>query len=154
MLESNINEAPSLIGFNEIRIQSIEGWEDFLHEGEAYLKTAHGAHAKGRQVFTPEILYNIIAMAIEKFVMAALMKYGALPYNHTMGDLVEAMEETFPGALGEIKDKVLALDRYQEICDVDAFMIRPPKAEEIAGMLEIAAQLQTLTHTLIQEKTP
>ena len=124
MLESNTQGTASLIGFNEIRTRSIEGWEDFLHEGEAYLKTAGGAQAKGRQAFTPEILYNIIAMAIEKFVMAALMKYGALPYNHTMGDLVEAMEETFPGALGEIKDKLLALDRYQEICDVDAFMMK------------------------------
>jgi len=151
MLESNSCETPSLIGFNDIKTQSIEGWEEFLHEGEAYLRTAVGAHDKKRAVFTPEILYNIIAMAIEKLVMAALMKQGALPYNHTMGDLVEAMEETFPGALGEIKEKILALDRYQEICDVDAFMIRPPKVEEIDGMLDIALQMQNLTHTLVRE---
>ncbi|MCF6187312.1 MAG: hypothetical protein L3J49_07550 [Desulfobulbaceae bacterium] len=153
MLETNPDTAPSLIGFDDIKTQPIEGWEEFLHEGEAYLKTGHGAYARRREVFTPEILYNIIAMAIEKFVMAALMKYGALPYNHTMGDLVEAMEETFPGALGEIREKIIALDRYQEICDVDAFMIRPPKRKEIAGMLEIAAQLQNLIHALIREKT-
>jgi len=151
MLESKTCEAPSLIAFNEIKTQPVEGWEEFLHEGEAYLKTADGAHTKERKVFTPEILYNIIAMAIEKFVMAALMKHGALPYNHTMGDLVEAMEETFPGALGEIKEKILALDRYQEICDVDAFIIRPPKVEEIDGMLEITHHLQYLTHALVQE---
>ncbi|MCF6188816.1 MAG: hypothetical protein L3J49_15230 [Desulfobulbaceae bacterium] len=153
MLESNISETPSLIGFSEIKTQPIEGWEDFLHDGEAYLKTAEGAYAKKRAVFTPEILYNIIAMAIEKFVMAALMKYGALPYNHTMGDLVEAMELTFPGALGDIREKILDLDHYQEICDVDAFMIRPPKHEEIAGMLETGTALQTLAHALIREKT-
>ncbi len=153
MLDANTHAAPSLIGFKDIKTQSIEGWEDFLHEGEAYLKTAHGAHAKNRKVFTPEILYNIIAMAIEKFVMAALMKYGALPYNHTMGDLVEAMEETFPGALGDIKEQLLALDRYQEICDVDAFMIRPPRGDEIAGMLEIGAAVQVLVHVLIREKS-
>ena len=153
MLESNTSEAPSLIGFNDIKTQPIEGWEEFLHEGEAYLKTAHGAHAKEREVFTPEILYNIIAMAIEKFVMAALMKHGALPYNHTMGDLVYAMEETFPGALGDLKERILDLDQYQEICDVDAFAIRPPGIEEIEGMLVIARQLQSLTHALIREKT-
>ena len=152
MLESNSCEAPSLIGFNDIKTQSIEGWEEFLHEGEAYLKTAAGAHDKKRKVFTPEILYNIIAMAIEKFVMAALMTHGALPYNHTMGDLVGAMEETFPRALGEIKERILSLDRYQEICDVDTFMIRPPKLEEIDGMLEIALQLQNLVHALIREE--
>ncbi len=153
MLETNTHAAPSLIGFTDIKTQAIDGWEDFLHEGEAYLKTAQGAHAKNRKVFTPEILYNIIAMAIEKFIMAALMKYGALPYNHTMGDLVEAMEATFPSTLGDIREKLLALDRYQEICDVDAFMIRPPRADEIAGMLEIGAAVQALAHVLIREKT-
>jgi len=31
----------------------ISGWEDFLREGEAFLKI--GAHARGRKAFTPEI---------------------------------------------------------------------------------------------------
>jgi len=151
MLDSNREELSPLIGLQDIRVQPIEGWEDFLNEGEAYLKTASGAHARRREVFTPEILYNIIAMAIEKFVMAALMKHGALPYNHTMGDLVAAMEETFPGALQENRQQLLDLDRYQEICDVDAFKISPPDAEEINGMLEIARHLRQLARILIQE---
>ncbi len=133
-------------------IRSIQGWEEFLTDGEKYMKTAVGAHAKHRKAFTPEILYNIIAMAIEKFVMAALMHHGALPYNHTMTDLVEAMEETFPSALADIKDDLLALDKYQEICSLDAFYINPPEMKEIPGMLNLMAKLQLLiTEKLIQE---
>lgn len=33
------------------------------------------------RAFTPEIICNLIAMAIEKFVMAVLMRHGALPYK-------------------------------------------------------------------------
>ena len=152
MLESNTCETPSLIGFHDIKTQPIEGWEEFLHEGAAYLKTAHGAYAKERKVFTPEILYNVIAMAIEKFAMAALMRYGALPCNHTMGDLVEAMENTFPGALADIREDILGMDRYQEICDVEAFTIRPPERDRIPGMLDVATRLQSLVQALVRRK--
>jgi hypothetical protein len=125
-------------------LQPIKGWEEYFRHGEGYLNAAVGAHRKEVRAFTPEILYNIIAMAIEKFVMAALMRHGALPYNHTMGDLVEAMENTFPGKMGEIGEGLLALDKYQEICDIDAFNIRPPKMEEITAMLELAERLRGL----------
>ncbi|MBU0908572.1 MAG: hypothetical protein KJ717_03325, partial [Proteobacteria bacterium] len=93
-----------LIGFSDIKCQSIKGWEEYLLEGRQYLNTATRAFAEGRSAFTPEILYNVIAMAIEKMVMGALMEQGKLPYNHTMRDLVEAMEEHLP-------DKILGLGR-------------------------------------------
>lgn len=123
---------------------SIRGWEDFLKEGDAYLSTAFGAHAKKRRIFTPEILYNIIAMAIEKFSMAALMYHGALPYNHTMADLVQSLDEVFGKSLGDIGKALLNFDKYQEICDIDAFKIVPPDSEDIPWMLDVAREMQLL----------
>jgi hypothetical protein len=125
-------------------VRPIQGWEEFWRDGQGFLRTATTAHAGGRRVFTPAILYNIIAMAIEKFVMAALMRYGALPYNHTMKDLVEAMEETFPGAVGDIRERLIGLDRYQEICALDTFAIVAPAREEIPAMLDLGARMQEL----------
>ncbi len=127
--------------------QSIDGWEDYLKDGEGFLRTAVGAHEKQKKVFTSEILYNIIAMAIEKFVMAALMRHGALPYNHTMRDLVEAMDRTFPSAIDELREGLLKMDGYQEICDLDGFRISPPGMDKIPGMLNIAQKLQSLVTT-------
>jgi hypothetical protein len=124
--------------------EPIQGWQEFLHDGEGFLKTAVAAHAKRKKVFTAEILYNIVAMAIEKFVMAALMRYGTMPYNHTMTDLVAAMEGTFPGEIDAIRERLLKLDKYQEICDLDGFSITPPPMEEIPAMLETAATLKSL----------
>ncbi len=126
-------------------LQPVSGWEEFFRHGEGYLNTALAAHRKGVRAFTPEILYNLAAMAIEKFVMAALMRHGTMPYNHTMADLVEAMERTFPGRLGHLGDQLLAMDKYQEICDLDGFKISPPKMEEIPAMLELAGKLQEIT---------
>ncbi|MBU4263022.1 MAG: hypothetical protein KKC76_14295 [Proteobacteria bacterium] len=133
-----------LIGFSDIKFQSIKGWEEYLHEGDQYLTTARNAFAGQRHAFTAEILYNVIAMAIEKLVMGALMQSGNLPYNHTMRDLAEAMEEHFPGRLGGIKDRLISLDAYQEICDLDTYHRQPPTMEEIPAMLNLAIELQEL----------
>jgi hypothetical protein len=129
-------------------LQAIRGWEEFLSDGQGYLRTATKAHQKGKSTFTPEILYNLIAMAIEKFVMAALMQRGTMPYNHTMTDLVEAMETTFPGKIDRLSQGLLEMDKYQEICDLDGFKITPPGKEKIAGMLNLADQL----HLLVTEE--
>ncbi len=125
-------------------MQSIQGWEEFQRDGTAFLKTAVAAHAQRKIAFTPEILYNIIAMAIEKFVMAALMRHGAMPYNHTMKDLIEAMEETFPGAIDCIREGLLELDTFQDICDLDGYRIIPPGMEKIPAMLDLAGKMQIL----------
>ncbi|MBI5556622.1 MAG: hypothetical protein HY885_03215 [Deltaproteobacteria bacterium] len=130
-----------LVGFADIKSFAITGWEEYLREGEQYLTTARRAFANQRQAFTAEILYNVIAMAIEKLVMGALMQSGNLPYNHTMRDLAEAMEEHFPGRLGDIKDRLLALDAYQEICDLDTYHRTPPTMAEIPAMLGLAMEL-------------
>jgi hypothetical protein len=126
------------------KVQPIQGWEDFRAEGKAFLKTASAAYLQHKKAFTTVILYNIIAMAIEKFVMTALMFQGKLPYNHTMKDLVEAMDDAFPGAMTGIREGLLNLDQYQEICDVDTFNITGPAMEEIPLMLDLAGRLQDL----------
>ena len=132
-------------------VQPIDGWQDFMHDGKGFLKTAVTAHGKRKHAFTPVILYNLIAMAIEKFVMAALMRYGALPYNHTMKDLVEAMDETFPGSINDIRESLLQFDEFQDICDLEGFSITPPEMEEIPAMLVLAGKMQNLATEKIND---
>ena len=139
-----MNTSPAFTFADLQHAQPIQGWQEFLHDGDGFLKTAVAAHDKRRKVFTAEILYNIVAMAIEKFVMAALMRHGTMPYNHTMTDLVAAMEETFPGEIQDIREGLLRLDSYQQICDLDGFSILLPAMEEIPAMLELADTLKSL----------
>ena len=66
-----------------------------------------------------------------------------------MADLVEALEWVAPVEIGELKAALLDLDRYQEICDIDAFNIRPPGPEEIPDTLALAERLRQLVHRLV-----
>lgn len=122
----------------------VGGWQDFLREGRQFLATADRAYARQRPAFTPEILYNLTAMAIEKLIMALLMKSGNLPYNHTMHDLVESVDYFLPGALAGLGEELKALDRFQEICDTERYAISPPDMAEIGGMLTLTAKVETL----------
>ncbi|MDR9501526.1 MAG: hypothetical protein RI601_07000 [Desulfurivibrionaceae bacterium] len=145
MTEKQRAAPDNLVGFGDIRRDPIGGWQDFLKEGGQFLATAVNGHAKRQEVFTSEILYNLVGMAIEKLVMALLMQSGNLPYNHTMHDLVESMEEFLPGDLANLGEELKALDGFQEICDIASYNITPPTMAEIAGMLELAKEVQTLT---------
>ena len=138
-------QAPKLVGFGEIRGTPIKGWEQFLEEGRQFLKTADNAYRQQRKVFSTEVLYNLVAMAIEKLIMAQLMVGGNLPYNHTMHDLVEAMEEFLPGRLQHLGPELKALDAWQEICDLEEYTIKVPDRAEIQQMLEVALELERLT---------
>ncbi len=135
----------NLVGFDAIKRGPIGGWQDFLKEGNQFLATASNGYARRQQVFTAEILYNLVGLAIEKWIMALLMESGNLPYNHTMHDLVESMEEFLPGHLGDLGKGLRALDGYQEICDIDSYTITPPTMDEVAKMLELATEVQTIT---------
>lgn len=132
----------NLVGFGDIRTQSIEDWQTYKAEGQQFLCLAENAYRKQNKVFTPDILYNIIAMAIEKLVMGALMEIGRLPYNHTMHDLAAALEQWMPETILGMADEVRHMDSYQEICDPYACTIKVPTPEEIEAMLLLARRLE------------
>ncbi len=133
---------PALVGFADIRPLAIDDWEQYRLEGEQFLNLAEGAFLNKKKAFTTEILYNLIAMAIEKLVMGALMEIGRLPYNHTMHDLVVALVEWLPEKIRGLEESVRVLDSYQEICDPYICTIKVPTAMEIENMLALARTLE------------
>lgn len=131
-----------LVGFADIRTQAIDDWQQYKVEGRQYLRLAETAFANKKKAFTTEILYNLMAMGIEKLVMSALMEIGRLPYNHTMHDLVDALVQWMPETIRGLEDSICGLDSYQEICDPYACTIKVPTPEEIASMLALARELE------------
>jgi hypothetical protein len=119
----------------------IDDWRKYHRDGEQFLRTALMAREKGRKHFTPEILYNLTGMAIEKFIMAYLMKNGDLADNHTMGDLLTALER-HAGKQPELAEKLRYLDTFQEICALDSFSVKAPDQEETEVILGIGREIK------------
>lgn len=132
----------SLVGFAEIRTQAIDDWQEYKIQGRQFLCLAESAFRSKNKTFTTEILYNLIAMAIEKLVMGALMEIGHLPYNHTMHDLMTALEQWMPEAIQGLAEPIRQLDSFQDICDPYACSIKIPTVAEIETMLGLTRQLE------------
>ena len=124
-----------------MNIVQIENWQDYRRDGEQFLHTALMARKKNHRHFTPEILYNLTGMAIEKFIMAYLMKNGDLADNHTMGDLLTSLER-HTGRLPELGKKLHYLGSFQEICDLDAYAVKTPSQEDTDTILAIGKEIR------------
>ena len=129
----------------------IEDWRKYVDDGEKFLNTAVNASRKRPEVFTPPILYNLTAMAIEKFCMGYLMYHGDLADNHTMGDLIEAVER-HAGPQPELTKKFLFLDSFQEICSQEAYKRRSPTVSEMTAIFKIGLEVKQFVAAEIHRK--
>jgi hypothetical protein len=132
----------SLVTLTDIRPRAIDDWPRYREEGEQFLRLAERAHEQQRKAFTPTLLYNLVAMAIETLVMAALMRCGRLPDNHTLHDLVAALERWLPETVRGLAEPLCRLDSFQDICDPYAGTITSPSAGEVHSMLILARKLE------------
>ena len=132
----------SLVALADIRPRAIDDWAQYRLEGEQFLRLAEQAHHRQKKAFTPTILYNLVTMAIEKLVMAALMRCGRLPDNHTLHDLVAALERWLPETVRGLAGPLCELDSFQDICDPYAGTITAPSRREVESMLILARKLE------------
>lgn len=122
---------------------SMNEWKDFLADGDRYLKTAANGFRNRPGVFTPEIVYNLVGMAIEKHIMGFLMHDDRLADNHTLTDLVHALEDLCE-VDSDLYDRVIRMDRFQEICSMDAYRRQPPNVEDVPEFLAVGDRVRAL----------
>ena len=132
----------SLVALADIRPRAIDDWAQYRLEGEQFLRLAEQAHHRQKKAFTPTILSNLVTRAIEKLVMAALMRCGRLPDNHTLHDLVAALERWLPETVRGLAGPLCELDSFQDICDPYAGTITAPSRREVESMLILARKLE------------
>jgi hypothetical protein len=126
----------------------ISDYTVFIDEGNKYLKTARGGIHRPA-IFTGEILYNIIGLAIEKHVMGALMAKGKLADNHTFTDLIHAADQ-----VGGIDDAIAVqlrkFEGYQNLCPVFAgYQSATVSLEVIPEMIKTATAVQVWAQKII-----
>jgi hypothetical protein len=112
----------------------MEGWKQFLEDGRGFHRTVLGG-LKRPEIFTPEIIQNVAAMGIEKYLMAVFTRRGILPRNHTMGDLTAELKTLMP-LPEDLETLLLYFDSLQNICSFDDFRITKPSAGDVDRFVE------------------
>lgn len=134
-----------------MNIVQIDNWRDYRRDGEQFLHTATEAHNKKKKAFSTDTLYNVTCMAIEKLIMAFLMKNGDLAENHTMADLLRALQLHL-GDIPDLAEKLLYLDTFQEICSLDEYTIHVPTEEDVVKMLAIGEDVREILQPYLYDQ--
>jgi len=128
--------------------QAISETDLFLQEGDKYLKVVLNGH-KRPEIFSLELMFNLLTLAIEKHAMAILMACGTLPENHTFMDLLDGLKWVVPVSEAN-HATLLTLHQEESMCSIDApVKARIPTAEQMADYVELGKRMQTAAHDMV-----
>ena len=85
-----------------------------FEEGERYFISAGGLSGKSK--FNPELVYNILSMACERFMTAAVEFHGHLPEDHNYTCLFSHLKKIVH-VPEPLKLKLLELGKMQNMCN-------------------------------------
>lgn len=111
--------------------------KDFLEEALKYHKTSINGYRSRPEVFNGEIIYNLLALAIEKYFMAFLVTNQDMADNHTFTDLINSYERIKPFPQ-ELTVRLQELEKLQNLCPaVKAFSVSDIEGEQIEEMIDV-----------------
>lgn len=113
----------------------------YIEEGKKFLQTAKSLLQSKR--FDITVAQDIAAMSGEKVIVGILDTYHYMPEGHTYTELLQdlAKKMAYPD---EIREKLLQLDKYQNLCSLDPQDIPPPDEQVVKNALEAIEQLLQL----------
>ena len=115
-------------------------WKQFISDGDKYLKTALNG-TRRKEVFTNDLLYNIVSMAIEKHFMGLLLFHNKMPDNHTLIDLIRSIKE-ITEIESDLEKNIEYMDDFQNICAIDTYEIKIPNEKEVEIFLATGKKVQ------------
>jgi hypothetical protein len=104
--------------------------------------------SEGNNIFTPVIIYNMSAMAIEKLLMGVLVLHGDLPYSHTLGGMAEFAKDIV-GLDDKLVDDMNIMGEMQMICSEDGILFKEPESKDISFFIDVMKRIHTQTESFI-----
>lgn len=110
-------------------------------DGVKFHRTAVGAQ-KRREVFTPEIVYNLLAMAIEKYFMAFFEDNHTMPDNHTFTDLMNSANRIRPLPI-DLAEDLTTLEGLQDVCPIfEDYQRHEPTESQLTKMYYVTDRIR------------
>jgi len=125
-------------------------WLDYFIQGLQYKNTAERS-LKRPEVFKPDIIYNLAAMAIEKILMAAFIIHGNLPYSHTLSVMGSAAKNMLALDEALIFD-MDRMDNMQMICLEETVSYGEMKYDDVPFFLDVMRRVFDKAEAYITRK--
>ena len=121
--------------------------ESFFDAGNSYLETAKRGHRKC-SVFTGTMIYHILCLSIEKFLMGIFCYHKAIPQHNTLSSMAQeaaALVELPEGLI----EQVQLLDNVLNLCDPNTPLQMMLTESQIQTMLTVGDKVRSLAATCL-----
>jgi len=123
-------------------------WNDFYKQGIQYMRTTERSVMRG-DIFTPVIMYNMSAIAIEKLIMGACMFEGKLPFCHTLSGMADFSREIL-GLDEQLVSDMNLMDDMQMICSEDDVSLKEPDIGDVPFFIDVMKRIFAKTESHIK----
>lgn len=131
----------------EMETKSALCWQSWLIHGDKYLKASKPRGVKNR--FGTEIVYNLLSMSLESYIMAIMDFHQKLPENHTYTDLFRGLD-TVMNVDPVLKARILQYENIQSICSIEKYHRTSPSHEEIDDLKDALIEIRDMAHLACQ----
>lgn len=128
----------------------MDEYDKFLTEGIQFLKAAQGKDGKPSKL-AADIRYNLLALSLEKCMMAILLYNHDMADNHTFTDLLNSVVRhvEIPPV---IANEIAALEQVQSICNVYEYHREIPSDIVVARLASVALYIKDLATGICHNK--
>lgn len=123
----------------------------WIAEANGYFKAATGGLNR-KEIFTNEILYNIISMSIEKYLMGFLVSRNQLPQCHTLSNMIQEVKVLTPVS-DYIVQKMNYFDKVQQICSLVNYDKTIITDKDILVMINLLKEIRVMVQENISLST-
>ena len=116
--------------------------ESYFDAGSSYLETAKRGHSRS-SVFSGTMIYHILCLSIEKFLMGIFCCHNAIPQHNTLSDMIQEAN-TFTEMPKELIEQIQSMDSILNLCDPNAPLQAIITEDQLKAMLTVGEKIRDL----------
>ena len=116
--------------------------ESYFAAGNSYLQTAIKGHRRS-SVFTDSMIYHILCLSIEKFLMGLFCCHNAIPEHHTLSNMIREAA-SFAEMPEDLMEQIEAMDNVLNLCDPSAPLKATLTESQLQAMLKVGEKVRDL----------
>lgn len=116
-------------------------WDFYYSEGCGFYKTAIKSYSGEGKSFNNELLYNIVSMSMERFLISLLLFNNKMPLSETISGLIRELKDVVEWP-AEFVTEVRWMNKFLHLCSLDPTPMKIPNDEEMLRIMNIAKEVK------------
>ena len=112
----------------------------YVEAGNSYLRTAQRGHRRD-SVFNGTMIYHILCLSIEKYLMGIFCFHNAIPQHSTLSHMVQEAAD-FADLPADLIEQVRAMDSVLNLCDPAAPLQAVLTESQLGSMIRVGERIR------------